>query len=63
MVYGECFGDNTCENIVCLSLGGILVLGFLLSLVLNPKPLVHEDSNQFARPIEQYTFVSTHNEI
>ena len=60
MVVEQCFTGEDCPEFMSYMLSGLLLCGFVLSLMLNPKPLVMEDRNQFARPSEQYVFANTH---
>ncbi len=46
-IYGECFGNETCEDTMFYLVGCLLLAGSLLSGLLNPKPLVQEDKDQF----------------
>jgi len=39
-VYGQCFGNQNCEDVMYYLVGCLLLSGSLLSVFLNPKPLV-----------------------
>ena len=61
---GSCFTANSdCADVFAYVTGGLMLLGFIASLFLNPKQLVQEDKDQFQRPMEQHTFVNTHSLI
>ena len=43
----KCFNDDLCEDRLSNVVSGLLLCCLLLSLILNPKPLVDEEKNQF----------------
>ena len=43
--YRHCFDNENCELVMTYCLSGLLFLGSLLALFLNPKPLVQEEKN------------------
>lgn len=54
IIYGQCFSSENCEHLLAHILCGLLGCGFVFSLLLNPKPLVQEESSQFTVTSEQY---------
>ena len=58
---GECFSNTACEVIISYVASGLLLLGFFLSLMLNPHPLVQEPENIYEQPVESNTFISQHH--
>ena len=47
LFYSNCFESQQCEDNIFYGASGLLLFGFFLSLLLNPKPLVEEEKNQF----------------
>ena len=42
---GNCFNQDDCADAFSYVTSGLLVVGFLASLMLNPKPLVEEEKD------------------
>ena len=41
----QCYSDEGCEAKISYAVSALLLCGVLLSLLLNPKPLVDEEKN------------------
>lgn len=55
--------SGICSQSITYTLSALMGIGVLLSSILNPRPLVKEHEDQFAKPTKSATFVSTHDKV